>query len=233
MEEKMVGGEVVLYSAQEEQLSGEVTVIEKKASGIIIQNDDDYAFAGNFTRDVKAAEKRVEAFWEPMRKTTYDAYKAVTDHKKAMLDPLKNAETILKRKMSQYQIEQERKRRAEEERLRRLAQEEMERKLAEAAKAEKEGNVAEMEFAMAEVMDSISQTTTIEPKQTKVDGISHSKAWQITKIDLSKLPCEIAGVVIRPADEKAIMQLIKATKGAISIPGVEYEETVQISVRAS
>ena len=33
-------------------------------------------------------------------------------------------------------------------------------------------------------------------------------------------------------DEKAIMGLIKATKGKVKIPGIVYEEIVNISVRA-
>lgn len=235
MDRQVVTGEVVLYSEQEKQLGAEATSIEKRADAIIIKTDDDFAMAGQATKDVKTAQKRVEEFWEPMRASTYAAYKAVTDHKKAMIDPLKNAETILKRKMSAYQMEKERKRREEEERIRRLAQEETNRKLEEAQKAEAEGDVFGAEYALAEaeVMDNMAQTASVAKKTAKVNGISQSKKWEIRSIDLSKLPVEFAGVVIRPADERAIMQLIKATKGKIQIPGVEYEETVGISVRAS
>ena len=42
---------------------------------------------------------------------------------------------------------------------------------------------------------------------------------------------EIAGAVIRPVDEAAIMRLIRATKGGIVIPGVEYAEKARMSFR--
>ena len=137
--------------------------------------------------------------------------------------------------MSDYQVEQERKRKAEEERLRRLAEEERERKLAEAEKAEKAGDVTGMEYAFteAEVMDNMSKTISIQKPQMKVEGVSQTVGWRIKSINLDALPCEFSGMVIRPADEKAIMNLIKVSKGKIKIPGVEYEEMVNISVRAS
>ena len=40
-------------------------------------------------------------------------------------------------------------------------------------------------------------------------------------------PC----LVIRPVDEAAIMRLIRATKGGIKIPGVEYTEKAKMSFR--
>lgn len=226
---------LVLGTEQEKTLGREVTSIEAQANAVTILNDEDFAAAGALTRNVKAAQKKVEEYWEPMRASTYSAYKAVTDHKKAMIDPLKKAETILKKKISAYTMEQERKRREEEERIRELARQEMERKLKEAEKAEEAGDKAAVEFAMseAEVMDNMAATVSIKSEAPKVSGISRTKTWEIKRIDLKKLPDEFAGVLIRPADEKAIMNLIKATKGQISIPGVEYEETVSIAVRAS
>ncbi len=226
---------VVLYSEEEKNLGKEATSIEKAAASFIIRTDDDYVSAGEFTKNVKSFQKKVEEYWEPMRASTYSAYKAVMDHKKDMLDPLKKAESVIKKKMGGYQMEQKRKAKEQEEMLRRLAQEELDRKLAEAAEAEGSGDAFGAEFAMAEaeVMDNIAQTATVTSKTTKVRGVSHKTAWEITKIDLSKLPTDFAGVLIRPADEKAIMKLIKESGGNVKIPGVEYEETVSISVRAS
>lgn len=55
-------------------------------------------------------------------------------------------------------------------------------------------------------------------------------AWT-TKIDSEKVPISFAGMELRPVDEKLVLQLIKTSKGTISIPGVTYEEDVVISVR--
>lgn len=225
---------LVLGTVEEKKLEKEVSVVEKQASEVEIKTEADYQYAGELTKQVKAAQKKVEEYWEPMRASTYAAYKSVTDHKKDMLDPLKNAESILKKKISGYLMEVERKRKAEEEALRRQAEEEMQKKLAEAAEAEKNGDMASVEYAMAEaeVMEQVAVSAVVPSQETKVEGISKKKDWKITKIDEDKVPIDIAGIVIRPVDEKAIMNLIKSTKGKVKIPGVTFEETVNISVRA-
>ena len=61
--------------------------------------------------------------------------------------------------------------------------------------------------------------------------MSKSKTWKIVGVDASRVPIEINGMVIRPVDEKAILRIIKASKGTIRIPGVIYEEATQISAR--
>ena len=92
MEEKTIRGGLVLDSQQEVLLGKEASSIEQKASEVVVKSDGDFALAGEYTKNVKAVQKKVEEFWEPMRSSTYAAYKAVTDRKKAMLDPLKKAD---------------------------------------------------------------------------------------------------------------------------------------------
>ena len=65
----------------------------------------------------------------------------------------------------------------------------------------------------------------------KVKGVSSSKDWEITGIDAAKVPVEVAGTIIRPVDEKAIMRLIRASKGTIKIPGITYKVTMKMSAR--
>lgn len=224
---------LVLDTAEQEKLGEEVSLIEQQVSAVEIRNDNEYAAAGELTRQVKTMQKNVNDYWEPMRVSTYEAYKSVTDHKKEMLTPLEKAEKILKSKMADYTMEQERKRREQEEAMRRLAQAETEKKLNEAIEAEKAGDTEKAEAAMteAEVMQSVAVGGMIPSQAPKAAGVSQSKTWAIKSIDASKVPVEIFGAVLRPVDEKAVLALIKATKGTIQIPGVEYEQTVSISIR--
>lgn len=225
---------LVLDSPEEKQLGKDVSIMEMQADRVVITNDAEFAYAGEMTKQIKQMQKKITDYWEPMRKSAHQAYQAILDHKKEMIDPCARAEKVLKRKMSDYSMEQERKRRAEEAELRRLAQAEVDKKLEEAAKAEKEGDIlgAEMAMAEAEVMDGVAVAGVVAPAAPKVNGVSKTKAWRITGIDPSKVPVEVAGIVIRPVDEKAVMNLIKATKGQVKIEGITYEETVNISVRS-
>ena len=217
----------------EEKLGKEVSSIEAQAAAITIQTDTDLDYAGRLTREVKAAQKKVDEYWKPLWRSSYDAYKNVNDHKNEMLDPLKKAEQILKQKITAYQMAQERKRREEEARIRKLAEDEAKRKLEEAVKAEESGDMMTAEYALAEAEAYDGMTVSVNNTKAKIDGISSTKSWKITGIDLNKLPTEYRGFLLRPADQSAIMRLIKETKGRITIPGVKFEETISLSVKAS
>ena len=217
---------------EEAKLDQEVSLIEQRASSVVIASDSDFAAAGEMTRQVKDMQKQVTEYWEPMRKSTYDAYTAVNQHKKDMLDPLAKAERILKQKMGAYSKEQERIRREQEEAMRKAAEAEMARKLEEAEEAESRGDAvgAEMAMAEAEVAEGIV-VGGVQPKAPKVKGVTQTKTWKITGIDHEKVPVNFAGMELRPVDEKLVLQLIKTSKGKIVIPGVTYEEDVIIGIR--
>lgn len=235
-EAAVFGNNALVLDTKEEEnkLGRQVSLIEQKAESVVVNSDDGFAYAGELTKQVKQMQTKVTDYWEPMRKSTYEAYKSVTDHKKEMLDPLAAAEKILKKKMGAYTLQKERERREREEELRRQAEAEMNRKLEEAAKAESEGDAfgAEMAMAEAEVMENVATTAGIKPEAPVMKGVSTSKTWKITKVDSATVPTHVQGVEIRPVDEKAVLRLIKATKGVVKIPGITFEEDVTISVRS-
>lgn len=229
-----VGSNALVLDSPEDALNKEASLIEQKASSVAVTNDAEYAAAGELTKAVKQMQKKVKEYWEPLRVNAKAAYDEVLSHKKEMLDPLEAAEKILKGKMGSYSMEKERKRKAQEEAMRKLAEQEMERKLEEAARAEAAGDVAGAEAAMAdaEVMEGVSVSGSIQAQAPKAEGVSQSKTWEIVGIDSSKVPVSFGGVEIRPVDVRAVMRLIKESKGTVQIPGVQYKESVTISVRA-
>ena len=91
----------------EQQLSRDVTDIEFQAESLVIQTDEDYAFAGEFGKMLKKKASQVTTFFKPMKDSAYQAHKAVCDREKAMLTPLRNAEKTVKQVMSAYIAEQE------------------------------------------------------------------------------------------------------------------------------
>ena len=225
---------LVLDTAENEQLGKEVSLMESQASAVVVATEADYSVAGDLIKTIKAMQKQVDDYWDPLRVAAKRTYDDVLAKKKAMIEPLKAAEKILKGKMGDFVLEQERKRQEQEEAMRKLAQAEIDRKLDEAATAEQNGDVMGVEFAMAEaeVMQGIAEAGSIPSQKPKANSVSTSKAWKIVSVDSAQVPVSIAGAVIRPVDESAVMALIKATKGKIEIPGIKYEETVTISVRS-
>jgi len=217
----------------EQALWKETGIIEQRAQQVNITGEESYAYAGEMVKLLKAQQKKVVEFFEPMRVSAKTAYDQVLSRKKEMLDPLTAAERILKRKMGDFVAEMEAQRRAREEAARRAAALEMERKLAEAVEAERAGDAEAADFAMveAEILEEAAHGSFFAPGNPKLKGVSTGKAWRITDIDAAKVPIEFAGAILRPVDEKAVLSLIKASKGKIRIPGITFEEDVTISVR--
>ena len=227
--EKNVG-----MKAPEEALGREVSVVEQQASSVVVNDDASYAAAAEITKEVKRMQKKVTDYWEPLRVSTHQAYKNVTDKKKEMLDPLKSAEDILKEKMSAYADLKERQRLEQERLMRIAAEQEMKEKQAEIEQAVAEGNEVIAEYAKAEmeVMESVAKAGRIGSQTPKAEGVAVRKGWEIINIDSSKVPVHFSGVEIRPVDQKLVMSLIKASKGKIQIPGVQYREKSSISVKS-
>lgn len=173
------------------------------------------------------------SFFKPMKDSAHQAHKAICDREKTMLKPLKNAEAVVKKAMSDYFTEQERKRQEVEAAARRAAEAERERKLQEAAELESAGDKDGAESAMSEalVMDDAASYTVASPTKPKVSGVSTAKDWEITGIDQKMVPMALAGVELRPVDTAAVMRLIRASKGTIEIPGVTYKQVAKMSFR--
>ena len=222
-----------LEPVDEQQLNTEVTNIEFRAEAMVIQNDEDYADAGEFGKLLKQKAAEVTSFFKPMKDSAYQAHKAICDREKAMLAPLKNAESMVKKAMSDYFMERERRRKEAEEAARRAAEAERERKLQEASELEATGDKDGAESAMSEalVMDEATSYTVAPPAKPKVSGVSTSKDWEITNIDPKTVPLALAGVELRPVDTAAVMRLIRASKGTIEIPGVTYKQVAKMSFR--
>ena len=224
---------LALEAAENETLDREVSLIERRAEGVPVMNDVEFASAGSLLKEIKQMQKKVKEYWEPLRAKAKAAYDDVLSRKKEMLAPLESAEKMLKAKMGAYSDEKNRKARMQEEAMRLLARQEMERKLEEAATAEAEGDVVGAEFALAEaeVMEGVASNSIVQVKAPRADGVSRSKTWEIVEVDSSMVPVNFGGEEIRPVDLKAVMRIIKASKGTVQIPGIKYEENTTISVR--
>lgn len=218
---------------REEALSQEVTDIEFQAGAITIDTEDDYKEAAQFGRLLKQRTSEVKEFWKPMKDAAHKAHAEICSKEKAMLQPLTNAEKILKQTMGTYVAEQERKRLEAEEAARRAAQAEVDRKMQEAIDLDAAGDkeAAEMAMMEAEVMDDMSESVAVASTKPKAAGVATSKDWEIVGVDSGLVPTSFAGVEIRPVDTAAVMRLIRASKGTIQIPGVTYKEVAKIAFR--
>lgn len=225
----------IAASQQEKELvlNQQVTEIEFQAGAIVIDNDEEYQAAADFGRTLKQRASDVKDFWAPMKDAAHKAHAEICNKEKAMLQPLVNAEKILKQTMGDYVAEQERKRREAEEAARKAAKEEAERKIQEAIALEESGDQTAAEAAVeeAEIMDNVAASVSVASAKPKATGVSTKKDWEIVSIDSEKVPTTVMGIDIRPVNTAAVMRLIRMSKGQVSIPGIRFEEKVQMSFR--
>lgn len=217
----------------------QLTVIEKEQKSIldnikeiVINNDEDNIKAGNFLKEIKPVIKNIKEYWKPLKESAKKAHSDLCAKEKEMLNPLEEAETQIKAKMSVYITEQEEKARKEQEALRKAQEEEALRQLAEAEKLKSEGKEleAQMQEEMAYTMDEMK--TVVTPTIQKQQGISYMTDYEVIIVDANKVPTYVNGIEIRPIDVQAIKKLVKASKGQIKIEGIKILEKKVMKVRS-
>lgn len=214
-------------SAKEYELKAAVYV--SKSKELIIENQNDYEQAANDLKVVKSIYKTLEEARKKITTPLDIAKKAVMDLFRDPSTALEGAELVIKRKMIEYTNEQERRRRVEEERLQREAKaaEEKERKrlqdIADRAKASgKDEKAQEFEQKAQEVF---IPAPVVAPTVQKVAGVSMKQNWKARILDVNKVPRNYMIV-----NESMLDKLAKATKGSLTIEGVEfYSEDVLAS----
>ena len=94
-----VGSNALVLDSAEEKLGKQVSTVEMQAEAIAITDAVSYEAAADMLRNIKDVGKKVEEYWEPLRKSAHQTYQDILDRKKEMVEPLKSAEKILKGKI--------------------------------------------------------------------------------------------------------------------------------------
>ena len=210
--------ETALVKADE--LKAESMTILGQAKAIQITNHEQAMAAGDFLKAVKELKKRIEEKLAPLVKAAYDSWKKQVAYRKEHDDPLDQAEAAVKAKMNTYLAEQERQRRAEEQRQQLEAQK--------AAEAQAEQDALLMEATGdAEAAEMVRTEPVVAPvvmlaPVEKPKGIATQSVWKFRVDDKAKLPLEY----VEP-NMTAIGGVVRSLKGATNISGVTvWEEKI-------
>ncbi|MFA5324417.1 MAG: hypothetical protein WC373_17200 [Smithella sp.] len=199
--------------------------VPDQAKQISIKTMADYTRASDIIMSIKAIRKKITDTFKPIKQKMDAAKQEVLDQEKAADKPLKEAEAWLSPQIIEWNREQERIRKAEEDRLRKIAEdEEKERKLQEAVAAEQSGNKEEAE---AIINEPVYIPPVVVPKAVpKVEGMSIRENWKFRITNEKLIPREYL-----KADEVKIGQVVRAMKSAANIPGVEVYNEGTVSGR--
>ena len=206
-------------TVKEQEFTSAAQAALNTAHGLEITGESDLHIAAQLMEGFKKAKRSIEDFFKPMKDNAHQAHRAICDRENTLLAPYADADKSIKAKVTAYNAVQRRIAEEAAAELRRKQAEEAQHLMDEAVKAESSGNDAEAETLLKQA--AITERVQAPIQQEKVQGISYRTSYSVVVEDLSKVPCEAGGVVIRPVDESAIKKLAQLSKGALSIPGIK------------
>lgn len=215
---------VEMAPAKEQEFTSAGKAAIEKAHTLEIASEEDLRIASGLMDGFKKAKKSVADFFKPMKDSAHRAHKEICARESALLTPYDEADRAVKQKVSAYSAEQRRLAEIEAARIRAAQEAEARRLMEQACEAEEDGDAAsaEMLLKQAEITETIKVPTTTAPK---VDGISYRTTYSVEVTDMNAVPCEVAGMLIRPVDTGAVKKLAQAAKGQLDIPGIKIITT--------
>lgn len=211
-----------VITTEEAALTEEIRLIAFANHDLSIVCDGDYAFAGDYLKELKAKEKTVRDWFAPHLKTAHRAHKELKARENEIIKPLTETRKSIGAEMGRYHRKREEEDRQERE-IARLAEQQAADADAEkrASDLEAQGYTALADAARKDV--SILEPIT-KPTAPKVAGTRKTTTWKYEIVDESAIPREFLCV-----DEKAIGAYVRARKDSTSIPGVRVWAETNVS----
>lgn len=184
-----------------ESLLLEVVGQEGVVPSFEIENEEDFQFAGELLKFVKKRTKELEDRRKTVTKPLDEALKAFRAWYKPSLDQYAALERALKRRISAWQLEQDRR---EEEAVRKIA-----------------------EASMSGDYDAAHAASTGLVKASTVSGVTVRKHWVLDEdsVDLSKVPVEFLAL-----DRNVVAEYIRqfGKDRPKDLPGLKFKRAVQV-----
>lgn len=209
---------------RKEELERQAETWPEKARAAKIVDQQTYNAAAEMLLGIKDLRKQIDETFDPIIKSAHEAHKTACDAKKKAESPLADAESIIKRMIGAWSIEQERIRREAEERARiEAAKLEEEMRIQAAVNAAEAGADTETVAQIMETPQPIIMPT-VAPTFESAVGISTRKVWKYRIVDEKLIPREF----LMP-NERAISAIVKGMKGKTNIPGIEVYEEIGVA----
>jgi len=197
--------------------------------GITVTDQNTLDIAGNKLKIVKTTLKNVDSVYRPILDRMNAQKKATMEEMKTYTEPLQKAEKLIKGAIGSFAEAQERAAAAEQARKDKIARQEAEdQRLRDAQALQDAGHEEEAERALETPV--VTAAVHVAPV-AKAEGVSTRKKYSGKVVSLKALVVAIAKgeapiTLIKP-DMTAINQLVRATKEATDISGIEVvTETV-------
>lgn len=227
---------------QEDKLRQEIAPVIAQARSLIVVSADDFKVAGDFLKNTKTAQKRVEEFFAPLKESAHQAHKKICDAEKSFLDPLRTAERDIKGKLGRWQAEQDLIAATERARLQAeveaQARKEREKLEERARKAAEKGQAEKAEALKEQAEEVVAPVIEVQSAAPRVEGISTRQVWKAEVVNkrefigfAAKDPTGMFLAMIT-VNEMALKRLANGEK-APEIPGIKFRRETQVSSRGN
>jgi hypothetical protein len=198
----------------------------ESAKAFTITDQSGYEYVVDIVKKVKDRRKMWGNLIKPVKEAARSAWQKVVDLEKEVDTPLSVIENeVCKPKLISWEIEQENKRRAEQERISaQLKKQDEEAKLAVAVELEAGGN----QQAAEHIINTPTIAPAIElPRTTAVKGVSYRDQYSAVVIDMKAFVDAVAAgkIPLEAISPNGVFlnTQAKAFKGALAYPGVEVK----------
>ncbi len=209
-------------------VQSECDLILNDAKQLIIKDNDQYTLANELLKKVKGKQKELDVERKSITKPIDIAKKAAMDLYRPSQDALTKAENVLKNGIVTFATEQEKKRKADEEKLRKEEEKKAKAKQGKlnerAEKAEAEGKTEKADELREQAEEVETDVAFVLPESTeRQQGVHFKENWKAQVFDENIVPRKYMII-----DYKKLDKLAQAIKGKSDIPGVKFvsEKTV-------
>lgn len=196
----------------------ELNVAKVAGNAIAVTDRESCNIASEYLKTIKAQSKRVKDFFADSKAKAAATHKAICAQENQLLAPLEQLERTLKTGIGAFELAEQKRLAAEEERRRKEAEE----LAALSVEAEASGDTSMAQEALAEAM--VNYAPNVQPK---TQGVSTRFDWVAIVEDAEMVPRMFMLV-----NDAALQAFAKQTKGTVKIPGVRFEQKAVISARA-
>lgn len=180
---------VVIEAPDTKQLDASTTTITTQAKEIKVVDVASYQTASAFIDQGNALLKQIGETFDGPVKAAHALHKDLLAKKKSHSDPIECALNIIKRQMSNWQMEQERLRRQEEAKMAEQARlEAQEQAIAEAALLEQQGEHEAAEELVVQAIEAPAPAVSLPRFQSSEFGRTTRTVWKWRITDLTKIP---------------------------------------------
>lgn len=219
-------------------MSAKVSNWPETARRTVVSDEDSARDAADLLQGITLLEKEVKATFDPICDSAHKAWKAATGARAKHLQPLEEASSIIRRTIADWKLEEDRKRREEQERIQaQLHREAEERRLAEAAVIRERTGSEEAAMEVLEAPLPVQRYVPPAAPSMKGTGISVRKVLKGKVVNKAKF---LAHVVQRPellelvdVNQGALNKLVGALGARANFPGIEVYEEATTAVRTA